>query len=127
LKNPLSIAALVVALLPFGCAGVTDSDDDVTESFSGTLQLQSSLWHEFSVEQEGTVSVTLASLASSATSVGLAIGNAENGCQRLTWNDTAQAGAVLYLDAEVGDYCVMLYDSGRLTEAASYTVSVTHP
>jgi hypothetical protein len=108
------------------CTGTTDPTT-VTESFSGTVQLRSSVWHNFTVSAAGTARVTLVSLASSAPNVGLAIGQSQNGCQKLTWIDQATSGATLSWDSDPGVHCVLIYDSGTLSEAATYTVSVTHP
>jgi hypothetical protein len=127
LNTRLSSALAVVLLASLACSTATDPDAEVTETFSGTVQLRSSIWHDFTVAQQGTVRVTLTSLTSSAPSVGLAIGAQDNGCDRQTSNDEAQAGAALSLEATAGEYCVMLYDNSNLSEAAGYTVTVTHP
>jgi hypothetical protein len=54
-------------------------------------------------------------------------GQSQNGCQRLTWIDQATSGATLSWDSDPGVHCVLIYDSGTLSEAATYTVNVTHP
>jgi hypothetical protein len=123
----LSFGVLATLLALQGCTGVSSSDSVVTESFSGTLQLRSSVWHNFTVTEPGTATVTLTSLSASAPSVGLGIGKSANGCERLTWSEAAAAGNSLAVAAEAGQYCATVSDNGRLTDSAIYTVSVTHP
>lgn len=124
-RLPFGVLATLLALQ--GCTSVSSSDSVVTESFSGTLQLRSSVWHNFTVTEPGTARVTLSSLSASAPSVGLGIGKSANGCERLTWSEAATAGNSLAVAAEAGQYCATVSDNGSLTDVATYTVSVTHP
>ena len=117
---------LVAAILCVGCDATAPSTT-VTDSFSGTLQPRSSTWHNFVVSSNGAVQVVLASLPSSVPSVGVGIGLAQNGCSRLTWSDQVAVSGGVALDADVGTYCVLIYDSGGVSTAAAYTLSVTHP
>jgi hypothetical protein len=124
-RLPFGVLATLLALQ--GCTSLSSSDSDVTESFSGTLQLRSSVWHNFTVTERGTARVTLTSLATSAPSVGLGIGKSANGCDRLTWSEVATAGNGLAVETEAREYCAIVSDNGSLTDSATYTVSVTHP
>lgn len=127
MKRPSPVAALPVLLASLACTSVTSSDTEVTENFAGTVTLRSSVWHDFVVTASGTATVGLTSLASTAPSIGLGIGDATSGCERLTFSEEAQAGDTLAATVEPGEYCVLVTDNGRLTEPASYTVSVKHP
>ena len=60
--------------------------------------------------------------------VGLSIGT-WNGvaCQIVLANDNAASGASVTGTATVtGNYCVRVYDVGKLTQAAGYQITVTH-
>jgi hypothetical protein len=103
-----------------------------TDTFTGTVQVRSSVNHTFTVEQAGQVSVTLTAASPPSTIVmGIAVGTPANGaCGRLAGSTTTTAaGATAQLTGVVspGMLCVEIFDAGNQTAAVTYTVTVTHP
>ena len=100
-----------------------------TEAFASTLALQGTASRAFTVAKAGTVSITLASLASAAE-VGLGLGIPRSdgtGCLLYTsLNTVAGATAQITSSAEAGPYCVKLYDEGNLTGATIFSVTIAH-
>ena len=104
----------------------------LTETFSGTLAVRGSSTGTFSVVQAGTVSVTINSLGAPAdTTVGVAIGvpTTAGTCSYLVVNPAAIAGPAVQTSAAEapGQYCAAIYDVGKLTNAAAFTMTVAHP
>ena len=104
----------------------------LTDTFTGTLSVNSAQSFPFAVTAGGTVSATLASVAPDATLViGLSLGtwNGAN-CAIVLSNDAAlQGNTITGTASNAGNLCVRIYDVGHVTATApvSYTVSVSHP
>jgi hypothetical protein len=85
--------------------------------------------HPFIVQQAGTVSARLTALSPDETvTVGLSLGT-WNGqvCQILLANDAALLNATVTGTAQqTGQFCVRIYDVGRLTAPTNYSIDVTH-
>jgi len=82
----------------------------------------------FVVLTAGSVVARIAALEPTDAVVGLSIGS-WNGvaCQIVLANDNAANGASVTGTATVtGNYCVRVYDVGKLTQAAGYQITVTH-
>jgi hypothetical protein len=130
-------AVLVLALLLPACGDDNPTSSDgtpsnvtrTTETFTGTLTSRSAVWHTFTVAANGTVDATLTTLDPVATlTVGLGIGTLPtNGCSVQAWNNAATSGTVLSGSIVPGTFCVTVYDVGNVTDAVTYTVTVTHP
>lgn len=99
-----------------------------TETFIGTLSPGQKVVQPFTVKAAGTVTTTLAGLAG-ADYIG--IGNG-------TWDGTICTVGVHAETVVVGNYfltdvpgaqslCILVYDVGRVTTTATYTVTVSHP
>ena len=101
-----------------------------TESFSGSLSVNGATTYQFAASSRGTVTATLTSVGPDSTIIiGFSLGT-WNGtsCQTLLANDAAVQGAsVLGVVSGVGNLCLRVYDPGKLTGSATYTVDVTHP
>jgi len=130
MKVRFAAALAVAGLITVSCGGVVDPSKNVTETFSGTLDPQSSKSFTMSVNNGGEFSVKITALAPSATAVvGTAWAFGAN-CDVLvqsnnfsTLNQPALSGAVL----QKGTYCVAIYDIGTLTASQNFTLSVSHP
>jgi hypothetical protein len=103
-----------------------------TDTFTGTVQVKSSVNHTFTVEQSGQVSVTLTAASPPSTiAMGIGVGTPANGaCGVLQGASvTTAAGATAQLTGVVspGMLCVTIFDVGNQTAAVTYTVTVMHP
>jgi hypothetical protein len=101
-----------------------------TETFTGTVTVNGAVTQVFAVTQRGTVTATLTAVGSDNTAtVGVSLGT-WNGtsCQIILANDQAVVGAgVTGLVSGVGNLCLRVYDVGKLTASATYSVDVVHP
>ncbi len=126
---------LPLALIMMGCGDdnpvsipTTPTQPTVTETFTGTLNINGAITHSFVANSFGTVTSTL-TVVTPDTVLGMALGT-WNGisCQLIITADkaalnTSVTGGV----TTIGNLCVRLYDVGSLTEATSYEVQVVHP
>jgi hypothetical protein len=101
----------------------------VTEQFTGDLNPNGGRTHPFTVLQAGTVSARLSGVSPDDTlTVGLSIGT-WNGqvCQIILANDAAALNTTVVGTAQqTGQFCVRIYDVGRLTASTDYLIDVTH-
>ena len=134
----LCAIAVTVALMAVACGdkdtGTTTAPTvtQKTDNFSGTVQVNGSAIHNFTVENSGQVSVTLtAASPPSDVVLGVGVGTpGDNACGILQGASVnARAGSTAQLTGVVspGTYCVKLSDVGGQTAAVSYTVTVMHP
>jgi hypothetical protein len=103
-----------------------------TDTFSGSVPINGSVFHTFAVSQTGEVDVTLSAAAPSPTVVmGIGLGTiVESQCSLLPGaSANVQPGASAQLSGIVtaGTLCAEIHDAGNQTAPVSYTLSVTHP
>jgi len=141
--RPMSLLLLPVvaaALLASACgssstpSAPTTTPTQLTDTFSDTLTVNGGVTFPFGVQQTGTITATLTALAPDpSVTVGLLLG---------TWNGAAcsiSAGSSgIINDAAVlntsitgsatgtGNFCVRVYDVGKLTAPTTFTVSIVH-
>jgi predicted flavoprotein YhiN len=131
------IVAIFAALVAAACGGsstpttpTTPSTVQVTEAFSGALNVNGAAAFPFTSSAAGSITATLTSLGPDSTlAIGLSLGT-WNGtsCSQVLSNDSAfQGQALLGTATSSGSLCVRLYDVGKLTDAIAYTVTVVHP
>jgi hypothetical protein len=135
LRPTILTTMLLAAALGAACGDdppTTPSEPEpvaVSETFSDILNPNGARTHPFVVERAGSVTAIINGLApDAAVVVGLSLGT-WNGiaCQVILANDNAQAGQTLTGSATgTGGFCVRVYDTGRLTQNAEYSVTVTH-
>jgi hypothetical protein len=130
---------LLAALTAAGCDNEIDNPLDpeepaptVTETFTGSMNINGAQTHTFAVLARGTVTATLTELtpvADPVTQVGLHLGNWNGStCSTVIANNAAvQGNAVIGNVAGLGTLCVRIHDVGRLTESINYTITVVHP
>jgi hypothetical protein len=105
----------------------------VTDTYEGTLTVNGAQTHPFTTQAAGDLTATLTTLAvDSGVTVGLSFGiftPTTNTCQIIVDNGAAaQATRLTGQVGSAGNYCVRIYDaSGRLTNAATYTITLEHP
>jgi hypothetical protein len=121
---------LVVACNDNSTTAPTTDIPTTTETFAGTVTLNGATTHVFSVTQRGTVTATLTAVGTDNTAViGVSLGT-WNGttCQIILANDQAVVGAgATGTVSGVGNLCLRVYDVGKLTAPATYSVDVVHP
>lgn len=102
----------------------------VTETFTGTININGAATHTFFTSATGTVTATLTSLGENPPEqVGLSVGTfAGSSCSLIITNDKAVVTSVVggVVTTLGGSLCVRIYDVGRLTESVSYEIRVEH-
>jgi hypothetical protein len=132
----LLLGCVLTAVAAAGCDSTatvttpTTPGVSTTESFSGSISVNGAVTYQFTSSSRGTVTATLTTVGPDTTLIiGVSLGT-WNGtsCQVLLANDAAAQGAtVLGTVSGVGNLCLRVYDVGKLTGTATYTVDVTHP
>jgi hypothetical protein len=131
------ILVLLAMLSAWGCGDDESSTSPTspspvytTDTFSGTLNAGETGTHPFTAKTGGSITITLSTLSPTSTILmGIGLG---------TWNGTAcnttlQTGAATQGSAfsasatSAGNFCVTIFDIGNITEATSYTITLTHP
>jgi hypothetical protein len=101
----------------------------ITETFSGELTVNGAVTHPFAISQAGLASAALTALSPDpAVVIGVSLGT-WNGqvCQIILANDNAtQSASVLGEARSAGNFCVRVYDVGKLTGPTGYEISVAH-
>ena len=120
-----------------GCSGTindiptTPDPVIVTETFSGSLNINGAATHFVFLGATGTVTATLTSLGENAPSkIGFSMGTlAGTTCTTVLFNDAAVVTSILSgsVTTLAGSLCVRVYDVGALTETIPYTLTVSHP
>lgn len=127
---------LPVAMFAVACEGdiasipTTPDPVTVTETFTGTLNINGAATHSFNTLATGTVTATLTSLGENPpAAVGLSMGTMSGStCSLVLTNDRAVVTSVVTgtVTTLVGSLCVRIYDVGSLTQAVPYEVRVEH-
>jgi hypothetical protein len=131
---PAAALALACAIM-FACGGITSPSNNVTDTFSGTIQVGGTGGAKaFNVPSTGEFTVKVTALGpNTSVIIGVAVyQDTSNGnCSSLalfqqngfvTLNVQALAGQIFS-----GHYCVVASDVGGLTTATTYTLTVNHP
>ena len=120
---------LFAVALVGGCGGVVDPSQNKIEPFSGTLQPLGTDGHNFRVDKNGEIDVKITAFSNPDAIVELMYGMGS--CANLAplnagyrqLNQVGIGGLV-----SPGDHCVVIRDSvGTLRQAATYTITVSHP
>ena len=129
--NAAALALAAAALFTISCGGIVDPSKNQMQEFSGTVTPQGFTSHSFSVNKTGEISVKITALAplnnvplgilwAQATSDGSCVAVIQSGVGNL--GVPAITGQIFS-----GNYCVLVYDLGILSEAETYTIVVSHP
>jgi hypothetical protein len=113
---------------PVAPAAPTPVVPTITEAFSDTLIQLGSNTHQFTVQQVGGLKVSLSDVNPPAA-VSFAVGTQSLvGCTPIS-QQRYEPGATAQLSGTAtttGQFCVMVYDGGTLTEPVTYKVTVLH-
>lgn len=127
-----------IAMAVAGCEGAisrfptTPTPVIVTETFTGTLNVNGAATHNVFTSATGTVNATLTSLGENAPAkVGISLGTLGSTavCTVVLHNDNAAVSSALTgtVSTLQGTLCLRIYDVGALTGPVDYTITVTHP
>ncbi|MDP2319119.1 MAG: hypothetical protein Q8O42_07275 [Acidobacteriota bacterium] len=132
----LVAVALPLLLAVSACDSVLDNIPTtpdpvtVTETFTGTININGAATHTFFTSATGAVTATLTSLGENPPEqVGLSVGTyAGSSCSLLITNDKAVVTSVVtgVVTTLGGSLCVRIYDVGSLTESVPYEIRVEH-
>jgi len=132
---------LVVVALPLMLAGaacesaldsipITPDPVAVTETFSGTVNINGAATHTFFTTATGEVTATLTSMGENPPAqVGISLGTyAGSTCSLVLTNDKAVVTSVVsgVVTTLGGSLCVRIYDVGSLTQSVPYEIRVDH-
>jgi hypothetical protein len=138
MKRLAVVGLLVCAIAGAGCQSETTLPDysivsPVTETFQGTLSVQGVTFYSFLVGNPDPVSITLASLTKSngaavTTSVKLGFGvpSGETCATTTSLNTASGLQAQVLQVASPGTYCVIISDTGALTEPLNFAIKIKH-
>jgi hypothetical protein len=128
-------AALVLALagaVSISCGGITDPSQNTVTPISGTIAPSGAKQHWFSAAKSGEIQVKLTTVTpASVPYLGVlwVQGNGDQTCtnnqlqaQLAPANTTAIVGQIVS-----GNYCIVVYDPGNLTQTATYAGTISHP
>ncbi len=130
--------ALVLPLAMFAaaCEGdlakipTTPDPVTVTETFTGTININGAATHAFFTSATGTVTATLLSLGENPpAAIGLSMGTLSGStCSQVLTNDKAVVTSIVSGTVTTlgGSLCVRIYDVGSLTESVPYEIRVEH-
>ncbi|MDP2056050.1 MAG: hypothetical protein Q8L75_20640 [Acidobacteriota bacterium] len=132
----LVAVALPLLLAVSACDSVIDNIPTtpdpvtVTETFTGSLNINGAATHTFFTSATGAVTATLTSLGDNPPAqVGFSVGTfAGSSCSLLITNDKAVVTSVVtgVVTTLGGSLCVRIYDVGSLTESVPYEIRVEH-
>lgn len=147
MRRMIGATALAVALVTAGCdsttapssstATTTDASvatPTITDVFTGTLEVGSTVFFTFDVIANGTVNATVSSISGagvpSTVQVRLGLGTiADDGaCTASAFSSSAFAGSTAPVTSTFapGTYCVSIADVGNLFRRADFSLSVAH-
>ncbi len=102
----------------------------VTETFSGSVNINGAATHSFFTTATGAVTATLISLGENPPEqVGFSLGTlAGSTCSIVLANDKAIVTSVIVgaVTTLQGSLCVRIYDVGSLTQSVPYEIKVEH-
>jgi len=111
----------------------TVASPTTTEEFTGTVTVGGSSFYAFTVAENGTVNVTLASVGGtgvpSTVWMGLGVGapSGEDCSTSSLTNGPAGTGPQVSSVYAPGIYCVKVADIGNLAQPATFAVTIAHP
>jgi len=134
----LRLLLVPLAAVAAGCSGdisrfpTTADPVFVTETFTGTININGAVTHGVSTGATGPVTATLTSLGENPPArVGFSLGTLGLSavCTPVLVKDDAVVNTALTgtVSTLAGSLCVRIYDVGALTGRVEYTVTVRHP
>jgi hypothetical protein len=136
--NRSLLIVLALATTMAACSGSNSTSTTapapatMTDPLSGTVAVGGFDFHNFTVAQSGTVSITLVTATPPPTIfMGLGVGTPGTGTCSVNSADTTVTPpgltAQLSFTLAAGNYCVEVYDVGNQASPVTYSVTVSHP
>jgi hypothetical protein len=132
----LVVVALPLMLAVSACESALDTIPTtpdpvaVTETFTGTVNINGAATHTFFTTATGQVTATLTSLGDDPPAqIGISLGTyAGSTCSLVLTNDKAVVTSVVsgVVTTLGGSLCVRIYDVGSLTASVPYEIKVDH-
>ena len=113
---------------PVAPATPTPAAPTLTDTFTGQLLILGSNTHQFTVNQVGSIRVSVDSITPGAA-VGVVVGTPSGSNCVLLQNLTTVAGPNAQISGTAtitGTFCVSVFDVGNLVESVNYVVTVQH-
>ena len=130
------VLVLPLAVLTGACSGdiakipTTPDPVTVTESFTGSVNINGAATHTFITSATGRVTATLISLGENPpAAIGLSLGTLSGStCSLVLTNDKAVVTSIVSGTVTTlgGSLCVRIYDVGSLTASVPYEIRVEH-
>lgn len=137
LPRPHALLLVAPLMLLAGCGSSNDNvtaptplaPANVTEEFSGSVEVGRSAVHPFPVPSRSTITVTLVTVGPLSTlAVGLGVGTWDGtDCTLVAADNNAREATALSGTVEPANYCAAVFDSGNLAQTITYTVRVQRP
>ena len=127
---------LTAAIVAAGCDNdvenqtPTEPAPTTTDTFTGTINVNGAQTHTFNVLASGTATATLSEVTPDNTiAVGLELGewNGVSCASKISNGNALQGNALIGNVTGIGTLCVRVHDTGKLTGALDYKVTVVHP
>ena len=101
-----------------------------TDTYTGTLNASETGQHPFTAKTGGAITITMSSLSPTSTVVvGIGLGTWNGTACNVTLQTSAATTGSQYNASAIsaGNFCVTVFDFGNITEATTYSLTVTHP
>lgn len=147
MRRMIGWTALVVAVWSAGCGSTTEPSSTsttttttsittptITDVFTGTLEVGSTVFFTFDVIADGTVNATVSSISGNGVPatvqvrLGLGTITDDGTCAASVFSSSAVAGSTSPVTSTFapGTYCVSVADVGNLFRRADFNLSVAH-
>ncbi|HEX3646740.1 MAG TPA: hypothetical protein VHT95_14090 [Vicinamibacterales bacterium] len=127
-----AVVLAIAGAVSISCGGITDPSQNTMTPISGTIAPGQARQHPFSVSQTGEIQVKLLTLTpASVPYLGMqwvqAAGDGTCTGNQLQVNFAPANTTAISAQIVSGNYCIIVYDPGNLTQTASYTGTISHP
>jgi hypothetical protein len=125
------LAVVVLTAGTLACGSSTTTPTLTTDTITGRVLAGSFDGRQFAVTKDGTVTLTLVSLAPQTTiTMGAGIGQQDpttGNCALFGQNEGFKVGSSLSGPFTAGVYCFVIYDVGNVVGSVDYTITLQHP
>ena len=132
LRVSASLVLAIAGAVSISCGGITDPSQNTMTPISGTIAPGQARQHSFSASQTGEIQVKLLTLTpASVPYLGMqwVQGASDGSCTGNQLQVNLAPANTTAISAQIvsGNYCIIVYDPGNLTQTASYTGTISHP